>query len=683
MNRGSSWVVLAAATVTVLLGPLSDLVSNTIALPSGWQIWLWVLMVFLAVAAIVLALRLDRAAQRSAAAESTPPRTPPTTGRLFVGKPPRRAGAFQNRQALLDDMGAESVVLCGMGGAGKTQLAAEHARRAWESGEIDALLWIDAASRDKVLSGLSKAAEEMFGAGHRDPDQVLSWLATHQRWLVVFDDLRDPEDLFGLWPPHTRYGQVVVTTRYREAAISARFIEVEPFAPEEAVAFLSERLAARPGQAAGAAALADALGYLPQGLAQAATKIANHPGLTCATYHGWFDDLHHPLSRLRPDRLPDDQRHPIEASWSSSIDHANRSAPQDLARALLALLALLDHAGVPETVLTSLPALTYLRRTGRAVNAETAKDALSCLHRFSLLTYAPDDHDRTVRIHPLVQRAVYDTLTWRGITKAARAAANALSQAWPETELDSTRSAVLRDNVTALRRTAGAHLWHRRAQAVLFRAGHSLGESGQATAAQDYFQELVDLAREERGYRNLTTLRARAGLAHWQGEAGDPAGAAATLANVLRDARRTCGRKRPFMLKARRSYARWRTDAGEPVSATELNELVDDFRRAFGPNDLNTLYARNIRARHLADADAGTELVDAFLRHCGPDHPDTLSARNNLAVTYAKTGDTAGAATAFTELLDDVRRVFGPDHPNTLRTLNNLARCDPEAGDAP
>jgi hypothetical protein len=138
MNRGSSWVVLAAATVTVLLGPLSDLVSNTIALPSRWQIWLWILMVVLAVAAIVLALRLDRAAQRSAAAESTPPRTPPTTGRLFVGKPPRRAGAFQNRQALLDDMGAESVVLCGMGGAGKTQLAAEHARRAWESGELDA-----------------------------------------------------------------------------------------------------------------------------------------------------------------------------------------------------------------------------------------------------------------------------------------------------------------------------------------------------------------------------------------------------------------------------------------------------------------------------------------------------------------------------------------------------------------
>ncbi|MFF7796422.1 tetratricopeptide repeat protein [Streptomyces olivaceus] len=70
-----------------------------------------------------------------------------------------------------------------------------------------------------------------------------------------------------------------------------------------------------------------------------------------------------------------------------------------------------------------------------------------------------------------------------------------------------------------------------------------------------------------------------------------------------------------------------------------------------------------------------------MVRVLGPEHPDTLTARNNLADWHGRTGDPAGAYTAFTRFLPDMVRVLGPEHPDTLTTRNNLAHWQGEAGD--
>lgn len=38
------------------------------------------------------------------------------------------------------------------------------------------------------------------------------------RWLIVLDDVTDPADLNGLWPPASPHGRILVTTRRRDAA---------------------------------------------------------------------------------------------------------------------------------------------------------------------------------------------------------------------------------------------------------------------------------------------------------------------------------------------------------------------------------------------------------------------------------------------------------------------------------
>ncbi len=130
-----------------------------------------------------------------------------------VGVLPPRARWFQRRAEAVAGAAAPCRILTGMGGAGKTQLAADHAHAAWESGDLDVLVWIGAATRSAVVAGFAQAGVELCRADPGDPEQAarafLAWLRPRAggrscRWLVVLDDITDPGDMRGLWPRPTR-----------------------------------------------------------------------------------------------------------------------------------------------------------------------------------------------------------------------------------------------------------------------------------------------------------------------------------------------------------------------------------------------------------------------------------------------------------------------------------------------
>lgn len=143
------------------------------------------------------------------------------------------------------------AVLTGTGGVGKTQIAADHARTAWDAGELDALVWITANNRDSIVNGLAQAGVELCRADPEDAGQAaaafLAWLAPAPsstppasasapipasapapapapaprcRWMIVLDDVADPHDMRGLWPPASPCGRTLITTRRRDAALA-------------------------------------------------------------------------------------------------------------------------------------------------------------------------------------------------------------------------------------------------------------------------------------------------------------------------------------------------------------------------------------------------------------------------------------------------------------------------------
>ncbi|WP_369780062.1 hypothetical protein [Streptomyces sp. R33] len=65
-----------------------------------------------------------------------------------------------------------SQVLTGMGGVGKTQLAADYARAAWDDGGLDVLVWVTASARSAVVSGFAQAGVELCRADTDNPEQL-------------------------------------------------------------------------------------------------------------------------------------------------------------------------------------------------------------------------------------------------------------------------------------------------------------------------------------------------------------------------------------------------------------------------------------------------------------------------------------------------------------------------------
>ncbi|MFC5002466.1 FxSxx-COOH system tetratricopeptide repeat protein [Dactylosporangium cerinum] len=601
-------------------------------------------------------------------------------------------------------------VLSGLGGVGKTQLAAGLAHAWWQQQRVELLVWVTATSRTAVLARYAQTATDVTGVEDPDPEQgaerLLAWLAsTDRRWLIVLDDLTDPADLRGLWPPVTGSGRTVVTARRRDAALLAgrALINVDLFTPAEAVAYLQGKLGDRPHRLDQAAELAEDLGWLPLALAQAAAYIIDQD-LTCADYRRRLTRRR--LHAMRPNVLPDDQKTAVADTWALSIDLAD-AATTGTAGLLLQLAALLDPNGIPAQLFTTTAVTAYCTSRGPvSVDAEDAHDALRALRRLSLVSIAPpadtpaaghpSDTPATidagmVRVHALLQRVVRESTPAEYQHSVAVTAADAIAELWPSHEPDATAAQPLRANTIILHQHTGRHLWTTTEDAhpVLFRTGASLGNTGLVTAARDYYQHLHSIAADHLGPDHPDTLATRYHLAAWRGEAGDLAGAATAFTQLLDDRLRVLGPDHPDTLATRHNLARWRGHAGDPAgAATAFTQLLDDRLRVLGPDHPDTLTTRSNLARWRGEAGdlagaatAFTQLLDDRLRVLGPDHPDTLATRSNLARWRGEAGDPAGAATAFAQLLDDHLRVLGPDHPETLTTRHYLASWRGHAGD--
>ncbi|MET9193251.1 tetratricopeptide repeat protein [Streptomyces olivaceus] len=638
----------------------------------------------------------------------------PPTARALQQRP----SADSLRQAFEDPRSAISTqVLTGLGGVGKTQLAAEYARAAWRDTRpehgLDVLVWVAAGSRQSILDAYAQAGAELCRADPVDPEAAaktfLAWLEPKPRsrvcrWLVVLDGLDDPEDLRGLRVPDHPFGRTVVTTRRRDAALAgggSRTLEVGLFSAEEALSYLKASLAGYGRQESDRqlGALALDLGRLPLALAQAVAYLVDADE-TVADYRRLFTDRSVTLAETAPDVLPDDQSLPLAAAWSLSVERSDALQPAGLARPVLHLASLLDSSGIPQTVLTSKPALEYFRAQQVPGGAQPVPRvlfleqdvlrALRVLHRLNLLDHSPRDPHLAVRVHQLVQRATRDTLRPNQLARTARAVADALTDVWPDVERDSALAAALRANAASLASRAedplcgsgGIH-------PVLLRLGDSLGRSGQVAAAADHCRRVTERAVQGLGSVHPDVLSVRHALAFWQGRSEGAVGAVRATEAVLADRVRTLGCDHPDTLTTRAVLVRWKGEAGNTAGAIQEAEAVLAARlRILGPGHPDTLETRQDLAQWRGEAGDVAGAVTAYAalvpdrnRALGEEHPDVLATRSNLAFWQGRAGDPSGAADTFAALLADYLRILGPRHPHTLSTRHNHARWRGAAGD--
>jgi tetratricopeptide (TPR) repeat protein len=655
----------------------------------------------------------------------------PGSGVLLSGGVPPLADAYFTRAESGPDLASslrpgETVVLVhgtetelapiAQGGTGKTQLAVEFAHAMWNTRAVEILVWVNAASRESVITGFAQAANTVDAS---QPDEgaeaaaarFVSWLdRTRRPWALIIDDLAELSDLEELWPAGAS-GRVLITTRLPATAFEGaasespafagqdlRFVPVAGLNRRETMDYIGSRLTDYPDQRIEALDLGEDLDGLPLGLAQA-TAVMKARGQGCREYR-----------TLLAERLPhmpavDGVSATVMATWSISAECAHELPPAGLAWPTLVLAAMMDHHGVPGAVLTSPAACGYIAgrpSTATGADQNMVRAAINNLAQAGLVIIDPTSSVRTVQMHVSVQAAVRAYLPPADLEQVMLAAADALLETWPEGDGVQAGQArlepawleqaqleqALRDCAWSLRATDGGMLWKPETHPLLFRAGLSLEHSRLSDAAITYWKSMVATSTRLLGPAHANAVVARDRLAAAYESAGKSGDAIAVFQTALADRERNQGPEDAETIAARSHLAHAYQSAGRPADAIALYEhTVADSGRLLGQAHPVTLDARASLAGTFQAAGRPREAIavyELFLadaeRQLGAGHPTTLSARASLGAAYAANGQAKEAIAQFGRALADQERMHGRDHPDTIAARASLASAFRAAG---
>lgn len=359
---------------------------------------------------------------------------------------------FQPSNDSVDAVGPRNKLrayaICGPGGIGKTQTAIEYVSS--RKDRFDAILWVYADQAEKLADGFSHVAVEMGLVPESSvdaKDQVLTretvkgWLADPRKsyqdldrskpesaaWLLVFDNVDDPELLTEFWPPDGP-GCVLVTSRdplAKKNGFSTMVgIDLPPFSQGQSAELLLKLTGRRShsDDEASSVSVADHLGGFPLAITQMAGVITRLD-LTFAEFLRTYEEeesraellslrLEHPSRRTG-------YEHTIASAWA--IESLEDGA------ILLDILSLLDPDGVQERILTHAPHLVALQ--GFPQTSTAYQRARSELFRSSLVTR--DVTEKKLTIHRLVQDTARSKMSKERFSATFAAAVSLLCSVWP------------------------------------------------------------------------------------------------------------------------------------------------------------------------------------------------------------------------------------------------------------
>jgi transcriptional regulator with XRE-family HTH domain len=642
---------------------------------------------------------------------------------------PARNVAFTGREGLLTAVrdrlqgGHAAVVqaLYGMGGVGKTQLAAEYAHRFagsydlawWINAEQSGLIWDQVASLGEGLGCIPPGSGSEAGRA-----AVLAELRQRSRWLLIFDNAAAAADVTP-WLPGSG-GHVLITSRQRGWEEVATPVEVDVLVRAESIAMLRHRIPEV--TETDADQLAGALGDLPLAIAQAAGFIAG-TGTPASHY---LDLLRTRAGQLMDRAVPGSYSHSLAAA--TALTAARLGAHDPGAAELASLCAFLAPEPIPADLFTNAAGLLPGALAGQAADPLTWRQTLADVAGQSL---ARLDH-RGLQMHRLTQAILRDQLTparaaairecaeailaandpgdppnpdtwdrWAQLTPHVLAADLAATEnpalrelvrrvCWYLIERGDARTP--RDLIGSLHQQWRSRLGEDHEHTLM--AAHYLAwallELGRYAESRDLNQDT--LARRQRvlGDDHPDTLNSAHNLALDLRMLGDVQSARDLDQDNLERHRRVQGQDHPSALRSASNLAADLRLLGELQAARDLDQdTLDRRRRVQGPDHPDTLYsAYNLAAdlRELGEVQAARDLDQDTLgrrrRVLGPDHPDALHSAYNLAADLRELGEVQAARDLDQDTLGRRRRVLGPDHPDTLRSAYDLAADQREADSA-
>jgi hypothetical protein len=556
----------------------------------------------------------------------------------FVG---RTAWLDALRHALAKDDRASAIAVQGMFGVGKTQLVLEYAHR--HAHEYDLVWWIQcddtesahAAMADLAAAlGLTEVSQRPEESDFTELFDVLRRSQRYGRWLLIFDNVNEPEEIQNLIPPLSGGGHVLVTTRSSRWEASGDLIELDVFDRAESTELLRRRMPKL--SAASAHRLAEGVGDLPLMLEHAVES-----NMTVDVYLARLDS--DPLGLL--DDQPADYQATVAGQWRAVLDQLRADAPDALH--LLCCLAFFGCDPVPRE---SLERGSYFAEISiHAVLRDPFKrlSAIRKLRRAGLLRVRADDG--SFEVHRVTRCVVRDMVARSGAADEERARHDVhllLAAADPLTPDDPST-------------------W--RSYGEL--RGHA-AEADIAACSEEIVRKfVVNLVRflNAAGDPRAALTMADGVLARWGSDSAD-SGAQVTDSDVAMrvaraDALSAYGRHAEAFRVRQQVAAAMRIDPGR--WAAEVIQL-----------DVNNGAHLRVTGKFSAALAADRQAVTTHAAEFGDDDPRTFTAVGSLITDLVLNGLTAEATDAAGRLFRDCLVYYSDaGHPAVLAARNIVGRC--------
>ncbi|MFC0548488.1 FxSxx-COOH system tetratricopeptide repeat protein [Kutzneria chonburiensis] len=634
-----------------------------------------------------------------------PPRNPIFTGRDdLLGQLSRRLTAGGTTAIL-------PAALHGMGGIGKTQIAAEYIYRHLEDYEL--VWWIQATQPAQIRAALTDLAQALRLPGAREAHtavpavrEALRIGVPYRRWLLVFDSAESPEAVRPFFPSNGP-GEILITSRNPDWAGVARPLEIAVFSRAE-----SKELLRRRGPEiddAQADALAQKLGDLPLAIAQAAAWRAE-TGMPVREYLRLFDEK---VAEILDTTRPDDYEVPLAAAWNVSFDELQSRNPA--AHQLLQVCAFFAPDPISRSLFTGVRGLSIAVELDAALRDPIRLGrAIRDINRYGLAKI--DHRNDTLLLHRLVQLVLRDRMPPQRRADMKHGAHQLLANLdpndpntagqWPRyqailphayasdiVECDDRWVRQLVLNLMTFLYQWGDHeeaanlakrateTWQNRLDETdpqLLQAWGqqaiylwTLGRYGEASPINE---RTLALHRRVSGEDSEETLLAERRVAVDRRAKGDFSGALAVNRDVYQKAKGVFGDDDPVTLSAAHDLGVILRLVGEYTEARVLDE--DMYKRQVELRGYDAAQTLNVLGGLILDrmelgeygwASVEQErLAERAARLFGEDTAATLQRQHHLSMALRKNGDHAGALERSTQAWQRYRIRYGDSHPQTL-----------------
>jgi cellulose biosynthesis protein BcsQ/uncharacterized protein (DUF2267 family) len=610
-----------------------------------------------------------------------------------VWNAPQRNVAFTGRSVVLEDLrdrlsASVTVVvpqaLYGLGGVGKTQLAIEYAHRF--AADYDVVWWVPAEQPSLVRSSLATLAQQLQVAGEKVADSVQAVLDAlrrgepYRRWLIVFDNADDPDELRDYLPQGT--GHVLLTSRNLAWRRVAEPLQVGVFERLESITLLQKRVPSL--TARGAEQVAEKLGDLPLAIEQAGAWLA----VTGMPVEQYVELLDTQLLRVLEENPPPGYQRTASATWLLSLERLREHKPA--AAKLLEVCAFFGPEPIPMPLLYSERFVEVLLPYDPSLNDPFLQGTLvQEIGRYALASiHSADD---SIQLHRLVQAVIRERLSPqeqeenRAHVHQILAAANpkdadepknwnAYERLWPHI----TRSGALESTVPTVRQ-------------LITDMARYLWKYGDHTSSQDLAEQAVATWRRVGGggQDDLVTMLMRWSLANALRSQAKYQEAFQTDQEVYEELAARYGPDHPYAIMTLMSRAADLRSLGQYADARDLDtEALARSKGVLGEDNSRTLAAASnlaVSLRLAGDFRAATQIDEETWaqrrRVLGERHPMTLLSAKNYGQDLRDMGDFRGARKLLEASLETHKDVLGERHPETLRTAKTLAVTLRKLGD--